>query len=175
MWKILGKIRNIYIKINNYMYKKIKKLPKDLKIINKVFIDNPNITLGRNVVLYPGVQIWGDGEIEIGDNSQIGKDTIIFSKKKIIIGNNVSIAGQCYIIDCDHSVKKLDLIKNQPLLTKEILIEEDVWIGAGTKILKGSKIKTGAVIGAMSLVKGNIEEYSINVGIPCKKIAIREN
>lgn len=43
-------------------YKKMNKLPLDLKIIDKVRIDNPNIELEKNITLYPGVHILCDGK-----------------------------------------------------------------------------------------------------------------
>ena len=52
-------------------------------------------------------------------------------------------------------------------------IEEDVWIGADVRILSGVKIGRGSVIGASSLVLKDIEPYSINVGVPAKKIKSR--
>jgi acetyltransferase-like isoleucine patch superfamily enzyme len=55
-----------------------------------------------------------------------------------------------------------------------IIIEEEVWLGAGVTVLDGAVIKRGAVIGAMSLVNGVVEEYSINAGVPCKKIGERK-
>lgn len=58
--------------------------------------------------------------------------------------------------------------------TAPIFIGEDVWIAAGCKILKGSYIEDGVVIGAMSLVKGRIKANTINVGIPAKRINERK-
>ena len=53
-------------------------------------------------------------------------------------------------------------------------IGNDVWIAANVTVLKGSKIKDGAIIGAKALVKGEIPENSIAVGIPSKIIKYRE-
>ncbi|MCM3788892.1 acyltransferase [Domibacillus indicus] len=170
-------IRKINKKILNKMYLyEIKKKYKTNNLINvygRVQLDNHNIVFGKNVSLYSGVQIWGDGIVTIGDNVAIGKDTIIFAHKPMHIGNNTSIAGQCYIIDSDHGMKRSYLIREQELESQQIYIGEDVWIGAGSKVLKGSYISDGSIIGAMSLVKGFTEPYSVNVGIPIKKISER--
>ena len=119
---------------------------------------------------------WGDGEIIIGDYVDIGKDTIIFSKNKVEIGNNVSIAAHCYIIDSNHGTKRDITIQNQPLEYDKdgIKIGNDVWIAAGCKIIKGANIGDGAVIGAMSLVNSKINNYSIAVGQPAKVIKERD-
>lgn len=53
-------------------------------------------------------------------------------------------------------------------------IEADVWIAAGCKILRGSQIHDGAVIGALSLVNREISTNAIAVGVPAKVIKCRE-
>ena len=53
----------------------------DFNIVGDITVINKNIKLGRNVTIYPGVMFWGDGLIEIGDNVDIGKDTVIYSSK----------------------------------------------------------------------------------------------
>ena len=55
-----------------------------------------------------------------------------------------------------------------------VIIGEDVWIAAGCKILKGPPIHDGAIIGAASVVKGEIPENAIAVGIPAKVKKFRE-
>lgn len=84
------------------------------------------------------------------------------------------IAAQCYIIDADHGIEKGMLIKEQPNTVASIKIDEDVWIAAGCKILRGSHIRDGAVIGALSLVKGEIPAFGVAVGIPATVIKNRE-
>ncbi len=54
---------------------------KDFKLVGSVTLINRNIRLGRNVVIYPGVMFFGDGLIEIGDNVNIGNQTIIYSSR----------------------------------------------------------------------------------------------
>ena len=105
----------------------------------------------------------------------IGIGTIIFAKKRVIIGDNVNIAANCYIIDSNHGICKNKLISDQPLQfdNEGIVIGNDVWIAAGCKIIKGAKINNGAVIGAMSMVNNEIDEYGIAVGIPAKVIKYR--
>jgi acetyltransferase-like isoleucine patch superfamily enzyme len=176
-WLLLDRIKEKMFSIyrKNVFLSKIKYCDKNVKVLGKVYVNATNVKIGKNVTLYPGVYFWGDGEIIIGDNVDIGVGTIIFAKKSVIIGDNTSIAGQCYIIDSNHSVAKDTLINEQPLDFDEngIFIGKDVWIAAGSKIVKGAKINDGAVIGAMSMVNSEIEENGIAVGIPAKVKKIR--
>jgi len=147
----------------------------NLRVLGKVYVNATNLSIGKNLTLYPGVYFWGDGIIEIGDNVDIGVGTIIFSKSKVKIGNNVAIAGHCYIIDSNHSISEGDLIRNQPLNFDErgIKIGNDVWIGAGCTILKGTTLNDGVVVGAMSLVNCQIDKNAVAIGIPAKAVKYR--
>jgi len=146
-------------------------------LVDTITLINPNIKLGQNVTIYPDVMFFGDGPIVIGDNVDIGNGVVIYSSKNgggVTIGKNTLIAAQSYIIDCDHGTRINDLIRNQPNSISPVTIGEDVWIAAGAKILKGSYIHNGAVIGASSLVKGDIPENAIAVGTPARVIKYRE-
>ena len=68
---------------------------------------------------------------------------------------------------------KEKLIKHQPYISKDITIEEDVWIGSSSVIMAGVTIGKGSIIGAGSIVTKDVEPYTINVGSPCKKIKDR--
>lgn len=76
----------------------------NLTLVGSVTVINSNVKLGKNVTIYPGIMFWGDGDIEIGDNVVIGKDTVIYASKAggISIGCITMIVAQCYIIDMDH-------------------------------------------------------------------------
>ncbi len=148
-----------------------------VNLVGDVILINTNIKIGRNVTLYPGVMLFGDGRIEIGDNVDIGNNTIIYASKfggGVTIGGNTLIAAQCYIIDTDHGIKAGRLIRNQGNTVSPISIGKDCWIAANCTILKGAKISDGAVIGAKSLVKGTVESNSISVGIPARHLKFRE-
>lgn len=54
---------------------------RDFSLVGPVTVINRNVKLGKNVTIYPGVMFWGDGTIEIGDNVDIGKDTVIYASK----------------------------------------------------------------------------------------------
>jgi maltose O-acetyltransferase len=85
------------------------------------------------------------------------------------------------LIGGDHASKRIDIpmfnqekndddIKN---LESNIIIEDDVWVGAGSIILKGVRIGKGSIIGAGSIVTKTIDPYSVVVGNPAKKIRSR--
>ena len=113
----------------------------------------------------------------IGANTVINPGVVIYTGNGITIGRNVLIAANCVFSPTSHEFISRDtLIMNQgfippsPLFsdTCGIRIEDDVWIGANCTILEGAYIRKGAVIGAGSLIKGQLEEYGIYSGTPLK-------
>lgn len=155
--------------------KKIKCSHNKFQLVGNTTLINTNITIGENVTLYPDVMIYGDGPITIGNNVCVGNGTILYASKDggIIIGDNTIIAAQCYIIDMDHGFNMGQLISKQMNSVEKVIIGDDVWLAANVTVLKGSNIGNGAVIGAKSLVKGDIPENAVAVGIPAKVLKYR--
>jgi maltose O-acetyltransferase len=107
-----------------------------------------------------------NGELIIGNNNYIN-GAIISASTKITIGNNCKFGPFSMIIDSDfHNVKDHNL-EGQ---TGEIIIEDDVWIGAKATILKGVKIGKGAVIAVGSVVTKDVPANAIAAGVPAKII-----
>lgn len=101
--------------------------------------------------------------------------TVIWASKRIHIGNNCSIGGGCIIIDSDeHSLNYIDrqALKTDMLnkKSKDVVIGDDVLIGARCIILKGVHIGSRSVIGAGSVVTKDIPEDCIAAGNPAKII-----
>lgn len=169
---LFDRVKNKALRMyRNYVFKKqIGCNHKEFSLIGKVHLINKNIKLGKNVNFYPDVMLFGDGVIEIGDNVDIGNNTLIYASKGagVKIGKNTLIAAHNYIIDADHGVSKGRLIRDQENSVASVEIGEDVWLGAGCKVLKGTTIQSGAVLGAQSVVKGDIKENGIYVGVPAK-------
>lgn len=172
--RVVNKIRRNYKK---YVFKKkIGCVHDSFSLVGDVNLINTNIVLGKNVTIYPDVMFFGDGPIIIGDNVNIGNNTIIYSSKDgggVTIGNNAMIAAQNYIIDMDHGISAGKLISAQHNNAAPVWIGEDVWLGANVTVLKGSRIGDGAVIGAKALVKGAVPEAAVAVGIPARVVKHR--
>ncbi len=172
--RFLQKIIRAYRK--KVFIEKIKCQHKSFNLVGSVNVINTNITLGKNVTIYPDVMFFGDGPIVIGDNVDIGNNTIIYSSKNggVTIGSNTMVAAQCYIIDMDHGLDANIPIMNQQNSVKAVKIGDDVWLAANVTVLKGSNIGDGAIIGAKALVKGDIPSNAVAVGTPAKVIKYRE-
>ena len=116
--------------------------------------------------------------IKIVNQSGIGDNCIIAARNtSVTLGDSVLVGAYSYIMGGgSHSFDRTDIpIAAQPLLTaKGVVIEDDVWLGGGVKVLEGVTIGRGSVIGAGAVVTKNIPEFSIAVGIPANVIRKRK-
>lgn len=137
------------------------------------------VTVGEGSVIDSFVKIkpvGGSGNVTIGKNSIINSGCVIYSGNGVTIGDHVAIAANCTLAPVNHEYKAKDkLIREQRFGANKggIIVEDDVWIGAGAVILDGAILRRGCVIGAMSLVRGEVEAYSIQGGNPLKKLGER--
>lgn len=136
-----------------------------------------NISLADNIIVKEGVRMCAcntTATISIGINTTVGYHSFIFASEKISIGNNCLIAPFVYIVDSNHEIKKDININQQPNNTAPIIIGNDVWLGTGSKILKGVKIGDGAIIAAGAIVNEDVPSNAIVGGIPAKILSYRK-
>ncbi|MCW5624027.1 MAG: acyltransferase [Burkholderiales bacterium] len=113
-------------------------------------------------------------KVFIGENSVIGRRSIITAKNCVRIGNDVLMGSDVQVIDHSHGVGRSTLIRRQSAEIGVVEIGDDVWIGAGSKILMNARIGKGAIIGANAVVTHDIPEYGIAVGVPARVIRFRD-
>lgn len=127
--------------------------------------------IGDNVYIARWVVIKNPETLEIGNNVSIHEFSYIDALGGIKIGADTSIAHNCSLISFEHTWKdKENPIKYNELLTAPINIENNVWIGCGTRILSGSYISSRTIIAAGAVVKGSFDSNKILAGIPAKII-----
>ncbi|TCL14462.1 transferase family hexapeptide repeat protein [Roseivirga ehrenbergii] len=128
-----------------------------------------NIYIGHNVLLAS----YG-GNIKIGDNCSINPSCILYGHGGLEIGNNVRIAAQCVFIPANHIFDDLEKpIYIQGLRKEGIIISDDVWFGAGVKVLDGVKVGKGAVVAAGAVLNKDVNPFEIVGGVPAKVIGNR--
>ena len=113
--------------------------------------------------------VGGTGDLVIGAYSYINSGCVLYTGNGIEIGDHVAIAANCTLAPVNHAYldKSLPIAKQGFLPGKGgITILNDVWIGANVVILDGSFLPKGVVVGAGSVVKGQLEEYGIYSGNP---------
>jgi len=117
------------------------------------------------------------GRIEVGKAAAFNRGVHINAScgGKIVIGDHCLIGPGVVMRTADHVFSRADLlIQNQGHNYGDIIIEDDVWIGANAVLLRGVHIGRGAVIGAGAVVTKNIPSMAVAVGIPAKPLRWRE-
>ncbi len=133
---------------------------------------------GRNFI-FDSFSHFSYKNIEVGNDVFIGSGarfsaTISYIKigNKVMFGPDVSIRGG------DHNASTIgeymyDVKSKLPENDLPVIIENDVWIGTRSIILKGVTIGTGSIVAAGALVIKNVPAYSIVGGVPAKVIKKR--
>lgn len=148
-----------------------------VSVQDNVFIQgNGTFTVGnKSIVKRDAYIINNNGQLIIGDNSAVGKRTeITLNGGKISIGNFVRIASNVFITNANHEFSEIDVpIMDQGIVTRDIIIEDDVWIGHGAIILPGIHIGKGAIIAAGAVVTKNVPGLTIVGGNPAQILRSR--
>jgi len=111
----------------------------------------------------------GVGNVSVGDGTIIGIGSVVIGP--VNLGNNVMLAQHVVLSGLNHGYEDvLQSPKMQPVSCREIVIADDVWIGANSVVAAGVTIGRHAVIGAGSVVTKDIPAYCVAVGNPAKVI-----
>jgi acetyltransferase-like isoleucine patch superfamily enzyme len=144
------------------------------RIAGRLSISNKGkLMLGRNVSFHAkplpsSVTVAKGGCLTVGDNVFFNYGLDIGCWKSIKIGSNTIIGPMVNLIDTNfHPVDA-----SAPMSYKEIVIEDNVWIGRGAVILPGVTIGAGSVVAAGSVVTHSIPERVLAGGVPA--MVIRE-
>lgn len=173
-------------RLNGLMARDMCRMGQGVRLIGSAKVRNFNgvqddIFIGCRTVILGELCTFNKGaRIRVGDETYIGPGTNIRAFESIEIGSRVQISFGVNIYDNNsHSTSahlryehaKTIMEKGHPvsvedLRTAPVVIEDDVWIGFGSTILKGVRIGRGAVVGACSVVTKDVPPMMIVAGNP---------
>jgi acetyltransferase-like isoleucine patch superfamily enzyme len=129
----------------------------------------PHVALSAGMV--PGQTCITDPVVSIGDRCLIGRGSGIVGHLSIEIADDVYTGHHVYITDQNHGYADRVLpISMQTMPERPVRIGAGSWIGHGSVVLPGASIGRNVTIGANSVVRGEIPDYSVAVGVPAKVI-----
>jgi acetyltransferase-like isoleucine patch superfamily enzyme len=167
-------IRNLGIS-NKNMQRLLRLFPNFLWPL-KILCLKSLVSHGKKFQLGPNVILYNYREIKVGNKVFIGDGTTIGGRVPVAIGDNVMFGPEVMVRGGDHNFtevgKPMAEVKSGGV-DLPIVIENDVWIGTRVIILKGVRIREGAVIGAGSLLTKEVPPYSVCVGSPAKAVRSR--
>ncbi len=124
----------------------------------------------KNCEFYEGVrlEVYKGGILTIGNGTYLNRNAVVIAVGRVEIGNDCRIGWDVVVMDSDlHPVDAND----QPIESSPVIIEDDVWIGCRSIILKGVKIGRRSVVAAGSIVTKDIPPNSIAAGVPARVIS----
>lgn len=139
---------------------------------NVSIISSSNRCSSSTIFAPTKLKTWSEtAKIIIKDNVWLNGTSIVARSKSISIEKGTIIAPNVVMMDSNFHTLSFDRLANPALEEDEdVVIGENVWIGTQSIILKGARIGDNSVIGAGSVVMGEIPPDVLAAGIPAKVI-----
>jgi len=168
------------VKVRYFTYKMLlKKTTGTFRIDSHVtIIGFDKIELGNNVRIQKNSFLHAiDANLSIGDDSFLGTNSQLSAVRgDIKIGSNCLIASNCVFRPDNHKIDRIDIpINQQGYDIGDIVLEDDVWIGANSVVLKDVLLSKGSVVAAGSVVNKKVSPYDIVAGVPAKIVKNRKS
>jgi len=176
IYTLLDRRKNIILqKSVIFKNKPIIEVHKNARLIigNNVTINSDNN--GYHLNMFSPCKLMADKPgaiIEIGDNTRV-HGSCIHAYSKVTIGKNCLIAANCQIMDGNGHDLSFPITSNRIYTKgdiKEVIIEDNVWLGTGVIVLPGVRIGQGSIISANSVVHMDIPTMVVAGGNPVKVI-----
>ncbi len=137
-----------------------------------------NAELDDHCELFDFVFVDAGKGLKIGKYSTLTWHVLIEGGEKTILGDRVFIGPGCKLLNSTSQLQGYYSVTHVPpgcrkIIRGDIIVEDDAYIGANSVIMPGVRIGQGAVVGANSFVKMDLEPWTIYVGSPCRKIGMR--
>lgn len=139
--------------------------------IRRLFLRSLGANISNDLKIEKGAKFRNADQLSIGQNVYINNWFWCNAKGGISIGNDVLFGPNVTIHSSNHRYDDPNLaINRQGHVDAAVLIENNIWIGAGVTILPGASICSGCIIGASSVVTGSILKKGLYAGVPAKLI-----
>jgi acetyltransferase-like isoleucine patch superfamily enzyme len=178
MYRMLTRVRNKVFSIAiggafaHYGKNSVVSLPLRISGEDRIWIGS-GVFLGSGCWLQTSRESGGRAvAIRIGDNASIVGGMVISAVQSVIIEDAVLIARNAYISDHAHSYQDL----SKPILAQgvdrvaPVVIKRGAWLGENVVVCPGVTIGRGSVVGANSVVKSDVPDFSIAVGSPARVV-----
>src|SRR5579875_234478 len=132
-------------------------------------IIGPRVSLTAGMA--PGQEMVSDPVVRIGDRTVIGRGSHIVGHFSIDIGDDIQTGPYVYITDQNHVYSDPDVpIGRQWPVESPVSIGSGSWLGTGVVVLPGSRIGRNVVVGAGSVVNGELPDRCVAVGSPARVV-----
>ncbi|WP_224448536.1 acyltransferase [Haloprofundus salilacus] len=123
---------------------------------------------GENLRLFKGITMTYGHNIRVGDNTVVHDDVHLDDRGRLTIGNRVSISDGVHLYSHDHDIVDQTAVKNF-----HTVVEDDARVTYDAMVRAGCKIGENSVVGARSVVQGDVPAHHVAVGTPAKSVKIK--
>ncbi|WP_313693751.1 acyltransferase [Halorarum halobium] len=123
---------------------------------------------GENLRLFKGITFTYGHNIEIGDNTVIHDDVHLDDRGRLTIGEKVSISDHAHVFSHDHDIVDQTAIENF-----HTIIGDNARITYDSMIRAGVKVGANSVVGAKSVVQGDVPAHHVAVGSPARSVKVK--
>lgn len=127
-------------------------------------------SIGRNVVIKPGVRIKYPWRLKMGDSCWIGEDCWIDNVGDVSLGTDVCLSQGVYVCTGLHDAND----RAFGLIVKSVFFDSYSWIGARAIIYPGVSVMEGAIVAAGSVIGRDVPPWEIHAGNPARLVMRRE-
>jgi acetyltransferase-like isoleucine patch superfamily enzyme len=147
----------------------------DLVLLDAKGEKNRGIAIGSGVFLGRGTILsCKDGDIVLGERSNLGFHCEIFSGSAVTVGRNGLFAANVYLVGGGHDFERGDLaVIDQARSSTGIVLGENVWLGTGVRVLDGVRVGSDVVVGANAVVTADLPDGAIAAGVPARVLRNR--
>ncbi len=124
-----------------------------------------NIFAGACLNVFPG------GRLTLGDGTYVSFDSRVLVEHSVTIGANCAISWDVEIFDTNFHRTSLDIDETPQA---GVVIGDQAWVGAGSRILRGVSLGRGAVVGAGAVVTRSVPDSTVVAGNPAREIRRRD-
>jgi len=109
----------------------------------------------------------------MGEHCSLNPFAVLYGMGGITLGNGVRIATQTVIVSANHNYKSRDPLRLSGTSGLGVEVGNDVWIGAGARILDGVSIGSDSAVGAGAVVNRSVPTGHLAIGVPAESSPIR--
>jgi putative colanic acid biosynthesis acetyltransferase WcaF len=143
--------------------------PRPLHAWRAFLLRSFGATIGRHPKIYPRARIWAPWNLECEDVVAIADDAVVYNPARVRLGSHSIVSEQAYLCGATHDYADPAF----PMISAPITIGRYAWVCARASVQMGVTIHEGAVLGLGAVATGDLEPWSIYVGMPARRVKAR--
>ncbi len=141
-------------------------------VLGRPTVDATDLEVGKDFIIWSGHRqtlLSGWGRLRIGDRVFVNCGTVVVAVKEIVIGDDVALANEVYIVDSNSHG-----IEGKPHVEAPVRIGSGTWVGNRAMILPGVSLGRRVVVAAGAVVTRDVPDDCLVAGNPARVIRALE-